>query len=403
MIDVYTASVIVFFAALGVLIYKDRKNIEHKYFIYFKRKTVHGEQMLDRIVSFSPTLWKVIGVIAVIWAFIAMAGGIIMLLQTVGIILSQQITEPGIKLLLPTPTAEPISGAGFIGIPFWFWIIIVAIAMAPHEIFHGIMARLDKIRVRSMGVFLLAIFPGAFVDPDEKQFNRARLYSKLRVIAAGTFANVLTSVIVLIIAMFLVWPIVVSPGAMVTSVNSTSPAAAAGLQEGMVIQEINGVPIVPSYQEYAGIYTSLLLSNPAAMDRLTQLVTLNSVGIELNKYSPGDTITVKADGNYLTMTLGSNPSRPQLAYMGISSDLVSGRGAGMTILMPLLTLIIFVSFIVALINMLPLGPLDGGVFLRSILERFIPSYAGQISMVVSYFVILLFVSSGFLPLLIAGA
>lgn len=401
-LDIYTISVLIFFAILGVVIYRDRKNIEHKYFIFYKRKTKHGQNLLDKIVHLSPRIWKIVGVIAIIWAFLAMGGGVYLLLQTVNFILSNHVVESGIRIILPSPTSQPIGGFGFVLIPFWFWIITIAIVMIPHEIFHGIMARLDKIKINSMGVFLLAIFPGAFVDPNQRQFNKSKLYNKLRIIAAGTFANILTAAIVFAIAAFVIWPTQVQPGALITNVTSGSPAQLSGLQPGMVIQEINGEPVTNSYQEYFAIYSnSFVLSNPQdTQNNLKEIVSFISVFSKLNKYSPEDKISVKADGENFDLTLTESPNVPGRAYMGVSSTLQPQSEFLFNVAFPLLSLIIFVTFVVGVLNMLPIGPLDGGVFLRSILDRFTKNYSGKISLVVSYFVILLFISTAVLPLLI---
>src|SRR5438445_1019473 len=137
MLDYYLISVIVFFVILGIGIWNDRKNIEHKYFIFYKRKTERGKKFIDSAVKISPTFWRNLGTVAVIVTFIAMVYGIYQIAFTIELAASGVITQPGIKLLLPTATANPSSGFGFIGIPFWFWIIIVAVLLIPHEFFHG--------------------------------------------------------------------------------------------------------------------------------------------------------------------------------------------------------------------------------------------------------------------------
>ena len=51
MADAYLISVIAFFAVLAFLIYKDRKNIKHKYYIFYKRETKSGVKLLDKVVK----------------------------------------------------------------------------------------------------------------------------------------------------------------------------------------------------------------------------------------------------------------------------------------------------------------------------------------------------------------
>ncbi len=400
MADAYLISVIAFFAVLAFLIYKDRKNIKHKYYIFYKRETKSGVKLLDKVVNWSPLFWKIIGNLSVIVSVAAMTLGIFYLVLTVVLILEGKLTEPGIRLLLPTPTAEPVSGAGFIGIPFWFWIISVALVMFPHELSHGVIARLEKVKVKSVGAFLLLIFPGAFVEPDERQFQRAKLMSKLRIIGAGTFANFSTAIVLLLIASFLIWPNFVEPGVVITNVNQTAPAGEAGLAEGMVLQRLNGKEIKPEYTNFFGVYTTALLSN-IKIDQIKDITALHPVGLELAKYKPGDTITLTADGRDMDIKLGNHPLNSNFPYIGVSSTLNSSADGGVFgVLLPLITLSLYISLLVGIVNILPIWPLDGGVFVRSVFDKFFKKKSGQLTSIVTFSMLLLIMTTIVLPIVL---
>ncbi|MFH0711304.1 MAG: site-2 protease family protein, partial [Candidatus Aenigmatarchaeota archaeon] len=242
MIDVYTISVIGFFALLAVALYRDRKHVEVKAYIFFLRKTKIGLIFLDKIAKYA-TFWKIFGTIGIVVAFYLMLSGMYVLVEYGKLILTGVVKQPGLNLVLPSPTAHQVSGTGYIGIPFWTWIIIIASVMIPHELTHGILARVEKIKVKSVGLALFAIFPGAFVEPDERQLKKIGILGRLRIFAGGGFANFLVYLLVIGLVSLMIWPSFVPGGVVITQVNADGPAAAAGIINGTVITEINNSPL----------------------------------------------------------------------------------------------------------------------------------------------------------------
>ncbi len=171
--SVYFWSVVAFFAILAVLIYRDRKKIEFHNYVLAMRKTKRGRHFIYRVADASPRFWKALSTVAVIAAFGLMAYGIYIILLSTQLIFAEIITVPALQLILPVPQAQPVSGFGFIGVPFWFWILIVPFVLFPHEFAHGIIARVNKVRIKSVGLIQLLIFSGAFVEPDENQIKKS--------------------------------------------------------------------------------------------------------------------------------------------------------------------------------------------------------------------------------------
>ena len=72
-----------------------------------------------------------------------------------------------------------------------YFLLSIPIVLVVHEGAHGIVASLEKIRIKTGGfAIFIALFAG-FVEPDEKEFDNAKKISRLRVIGAGATANVI--------------------------------------------------------------------------------------------------------------------------------------------------------------------------------------------------------------------
>lgn len=84
---------------------------------------------------------------------------------------------------------------------FTYWIVILAVTAILHEFFHGIFARKNNVRIKSTGFAFLGPFFGAFVEQDEKDMKKAKPKSQMSILAAGSFANLLITILSLILFM----------------------------------------------------------------------------------------------------------------------------------------------------------------------------------------------------------
>tara|TARA_Y100000034_G_scaffold63195_1_gene76452 strand:- start:161 stop:1288 length:1128 start_codon:yes stop_codon:yes gene_type:complete len=89
---------------------------------------------------------------------------------------------------------------------FTYFLVALAIVAVSHEFAHGIFARLHKIKVKTTGLAFFGPFFGAFVEPDEKQMQKAKKFPQLSVLAAGVFANIVMALIFI----FLFWGFFIS-------------------------------------------------------------------------------------------------------------------------------------------------------------------------------------------------
>lgn len=369
MIDFYLLSVIVFFLVVFWMIYRNRETIEVQGYILFMKRTKRFRNIIDKIARKSPRFWKMVGTIAVIGCFYFMLQGTMLLLQSAYYVSAGLVTQPSFQFVLPSPTATGYVGPGLILIPFWYWIIIIAVILIPHEFLHGILARAEKIRLQSVGLLLLAIFPGAFVEPDEKQLKKAKLLTQLRIFSAGSAANIAIAGIIFVMLSSLIWPAFASPGVKVIGVDENSPAYLAGLKEGMIISQINGKDITSTYNEY-------ILARGYFAEEVG--------GLSVNK-----TVELTANESIYDINVSS---KNNTAYIGITYEPVfKGDASLLFAFLPLLTMIWMMSFAVGLVNILPLYPLDGGQMINAIFEKISKKRAKKITIIISYILLIILI------------
>jgi membrane-associated protease RseP (regulator of RpoE activity) len=371
-VDVYFISVLVFVAVIAVLVYRDRKKFEF-HFILMMRKTQRGKRTIDRIAQLSPRAWKIISTIGVIAAFGGMAYGIFIMSMGAKLIVDRTLTVPSLQFVVPLPSAQPSSGPGYLLVPFWFWIILIPFFMFPHEIAHGIVARAHKIRLKSVGVLLLAIIPGAFVEPDDRQVSKSKAMTKLRIFGAGSVANIVFVLLFSLFASQVIWPSMIENGLEIVDVNATSPAYAAGIRPEMRLDSIGGQAVDVTYDDYVASYSLLLftLSN-LTTSSAKYLATAVSVYDVLSDYSAGQTVDVVADGTHYQLTLAESPTNSTLPYTGMVVSMDEKRSADFeySTLLPLIWWLTTVGYGVAIFNLLPVYPLDGGLMVQTVVEKF---------------------------------
>ena len=243
-----------------------------------------------------------------------------------------------------------------------YFLLSIPIVLVVHEGAHGIVATLEKIKIKTGGfAIFIAMFAG-FVEPDEEEFDNAKKVSRLRVIGAGATANVIFALalgaILLtnpLFAMVLPEPMLgwfyESPeGVLVLSVIEGGGAEKAGMKENDIITKINGVEII------------------TPMDFLK---------VDL---SPGDTATVNVlrDTQSLefSVVIMPSPDDPERGLVGIMRDnnlafkpiynFIEWNDFQLSMFLLWLWMI---SFFIGIINMLPLPILDGGKFIHTLIDK----------------------------------
>ena len=308
--------------------------------IMWKTQRLRG--FITRINNISPKFWRWymnVGVVVAFGAMVFITWSIVSTLPTV-------FETPNVSIVIP---GVDIPGSQ-IYVPFVYGLIGLATVLVVHEFSHGIQAVGEKIPIKSIGLLLFAIIPGAFVEPDEDKLKEAKKTSRLRVYAAGSIANVTLALIALVLLSLASSGIphyFEEDGIAIDRIVSDSPSEGI-LKEGMVLEAIDNQKI-NNASSYGEIVTS---------------------------YSPGDNVTVKTDQGTYHVTLGKNPNNESRGFFGIQAtkhfELTDNSlGSLPWILFELVELFQWVAMLnlgIGLFNLLPIKPLDGGYMLEILLS-----------------------------------
>lgn len=308
--------------------------------------------LIDGIARRGKRFWRIYGDIGIILGFLGMAYVFYALFRTAMRTITTGGEQAGVQLVIPGIT-----------IPLWYGLIALAVVMVVHEMSHGIVARAENLPLKSVGLVLLAVIPGAFVEPDEEELEKAPLRTRLRVYGAGSLANVITALLAVLIINLTITPVLQPAGILVSGVLEDSPAFGV-LQKGDVIIAMDGQEVKD-------------------MDEFVSF---------MNGTSPGQVVTLRIlrDGKELNVkiTLGAHPENPEKGYIGIypAQHVVSKVGHE-DVILPLFSVMYWVYVLnlgIGLMNLFPLVPLDGGKMLDDVVKAYLPE---RIAKPVRYFTI----------------
>ncbi len=361
---------VVFILTVATLVFFDRKKIQFQG-IVMMRRTKKGRDFIDNTAKKHPKFWNMLATAGAVVAIIALIGGTLLFISIDIGILKGEVKE-GVRFVLPYPTGEANTQTpGLLLLPWWIWVIGIMTVVIPHEFMHGIVCRLERVRIKSLGWLLLIIIPGAFVEPDENQLKKMPRRIKMKVYAAGSFANFIVAGIALVLGFLLVNTLYAPAGIMPSSLVNDSPAQKANLSG--AILSINDIPV-------------------KSMEDLSWI---------LNKTVPGSRVTIKTTKGEYNITTAKHPELDK-SFVGISGPYYVYRAPvynGLDILQKLLLWIFVLNFGIGLINILPIKPLDGGLLFEEIAGKFTKRSAA-ITKAVSLLVLGLLLFSLFGPLII---
>ena len=342
------------------------------YSLVYKNKGVND--LLIKILGKTRSAVSVFANVSVIAGFIMMGFAFWFLLNNVSNFFVAQSEFNELTVLIPgvTLTSAPAIAAFLLSIP---------IVLVMHEGGHGIVAALEKIKIKTGGFAIFVAMFAGFVEPDEEEFEKAKKISKLRVIGAGATSNVLFSFVLGAIlltnpmfAMVVPEPLqstfyekAETSGVLVLSVMDGGGAQQAGIQENDIITTINDKPIF-SPDDFPSL-------------------------------NPGETasVSILRDGQPLDfeLTVMPAPNDPERGLIGIMRDnqppipiynvidwgLDTSIGSDFSYFLLWLWMI---SFFIGIINMLPLPILDGGKFIQIIIDKRFSDKAVKTTMWIIY-------------------
>jgi membrane-associated protease RseP (regulator of RpoE activity) len=301
--------------------------------------------------------------------------------------------------------------------PFYFsyWIIVLAIIAITHEFFHGIFARIAKVKTKTTGFgffpFFLPVFLAAFVELDEKAMVKKSNFKQRAVLSAGTFANILTAILGMVL-MFGFFSLTFSPAGVVyddyaynvVDISSIETINGFPLENSSELGKLESAKIKVNGESYYALkqidlknnLVALYYDSPAIKQNITGAIisingekinSLEKLSEEMSSFSPKETITLETfdgfDKKLQNITLGESPDgdawlgvifleqKPKGVFATISAWAVSYKNPHIyyepdwefaKYIYDLLWWLVLISFSVALVNMLPVGIFDGGRF-----------------------------------------
>ncbi len=291
-------------------------------------------EVFDRIAGWRPLLWRVLGNMGLAVGFGLMAFAVFFLARNLGVYLFAPQQAGVQNIVIPLIIGVTIR---LEHLPYM--LLALGVVLITHEGMHGLIARLEKIKLKSTGIFLAFIFPGGFVEPDEEEFKKAPVGARARVAAAGSFANIVVGVLVVLLMIGLFAP----------------------LESGVIVLE-------REEGEGPGVGEVILSVNDTPVNRFTlgQNITAQ------------DELIVRTSGKTYTLKL-SKPVNVPLAWiirsMGVTRiDYYYPMKMGG--LSPQQTYTVYrtlwwtqlIAVGVAIFNMLPIHLLDGHLLITSLLE-----------------------------------
>ena len=308
--------------------------------LMWKTKRLRG--LISRISNFSPKFWRWFMNVGIVVAFIAM----IFITWTIISSLQSVFETPAVSVVIP---GVEVPGSS-IYVPLGYGLLALASVLVVHEFSHGIQAVGEKISIKSIGLLLFAILPGAFVEPDEDELKAAKKSSQLRVYAAGSIANISLAIIaILLVSLFsaAIPTYFAEDGIEINRIVSDSPSDGV-LKEGMILEKIDNHEITNA-TDYGEIVSS---------------------------FHPGDNVTVTTDSGSYSITLAKNPNNESRGFFGIQSAkhfvmINDSLGPIPWVLFELVELFQWVFMLnlgIGLFNLLPIKPLDGGHMLEILLK-----------------------------------
>ena len=360
-LDFITDNAIIYVLIAWVAIYVTAKTLKlERYGFTIKPysltyKNYNVQTALTRLLGRTRRGIRVFADVSVIAGFLMMGFAFWFLFSNILNFFVQPTEFAELTVLIPGVTLTSASA-------IMYFLLSIPIVLVVHEGAHGIVATLEKIKIKTGGfAIFIAMFAG-FVEPDEEEFDNAKKISRLRVIGAGATSNVIFAfglgLILLTNPMFamilpeplLGWFYESPEGVLVLSLIEGGGAEKAGMKENDIITNIGDVRII------------------SPMD--FQKVDLK----------PGQTVdvTILRDGQQIMfpVSIMASPDDPERGLVGIMRDnnlsfkpiynYIEWNNPQFSMFLLWLWMI---SFFIGIINMLPLPILDGGKFIQTIINK----------------------------------
>ncbi|MGC8669962.1 MAG: site-2 protease family protein [Candidatus Micrarchaeia archaeon] len=223
----------------------------------------------------------------------------------------------------------------------------LAILLIVHEFSHGILARIFKVKLKSIGMLVFGVVPlGAFVEPDDKMIKKLSPEKQTKIFSAGISSN--------LVAMLLFFVLF----------SGTSGIMQSAIKYAVVIlgtsagYPANGI-IAPGTIIYKWdghtVNSAATLESAAINDKPGKVVTL---------------VTNKGTYNVTAIADPTNSSRGLIGVdIGVKPEINTPLSKTLYFLYMLFALSLMLNFLVAVVNLLPIPGFDGWQVLNANIKR----------------------------------
>ncbi len=369
-IDLNLISVVAFYSLVFLYFYIKRKNVTRQLGVIFLYKTQKFTGIMRAVANWNPKFWQWFGYASIPIGFTGMFVIFGYLIHALIKVLTTPGAQAGLSLAVPG-----VHIPGSIFIPFWYGIVALFTVIVVHEGMHGVVSEAWGIKLKSAGVGLAAILPLAFVEPPEDKLTKAKTGTQLGIFSAGVSANLISAICVFLLLNFAIAP--AADGVLIKGIDVGTPAALAGMQTDEVITQASGASVK----------------------------TVSDFSEIMKNVKPGEYVTIATNKNqYLVKTI-ENPDvkAKNRAYIGISFR--QSFPWGLFHLSNLLYWMFVLNIGIGLVNLLPLGPIDGGRMLKIVLDRKMKNQqtAAKLFSAVTYLSLFLLLANIIVPYLVRAA
>jgi membrane-associated protease RseP (regulator of RpoE activity) len=309
------------------------------------------------------------------------------------------------------------------------WLAFI-LTIGVHEFGHGILCRVENIKVKTMGALIAVIPIGFFVEPDEEELDRTKGMAKVRMFGAGITNNLVVGFSCFFLLVLFVGLATPVSQPVIHGVYKDYPAASAGIPPGSIVTAVNGVTV----SNRADV--SAILNSTKPGNTLTLTIEKNNImkdyQLTLSAW-PGD-IPDKTSGfmgvEYYDGTAVMSVVQGMLSPLGFFQFLIIpfANDSGVQFLrilafetpdtiyyqvpfegfwgvVHLLFWCAWININVGIFNAIPMIPLDGGYIFKEGVDRLLDrrgllKYSGYVTGAVSYLMLVVLVSLIALPYLL---